>query len=293
MWRYAAESPVGTQRKSPVLPLGFQALHPSGVEPETFGSEVIGFSVRCVFYQCFCECFCPWQYTESIVSGAGWCTVGVWLVYGFAFVGGPVVQFSGLVWPDEKRVSEPPAHLIFGVASRRAAIMSAEFRAAVQRLQDWCNRNQVIPDDDLKAQAELSNLLAAVDAHIAELGLKVSQAVSGPAFGNLLKVPYHTSWTVHKNQRVSCKVLDVGHEWSIGLRSLVLQASSNSDDWSRPRSWRDWKSLLKLSDDGWRKLRASQPNRVMCAGSQNRGPWRLSRSLCREFGLRLEEFAGD
>ena len=25
--------------KSPVLPLGFRALHPSGVEPETFGSE--------------------------------------------------------------------------------------------------------------------------------------------------------------------------------------------------------------------------------------------------------------
>ncbi|MFN7868720.1 MAG: hypothetical protein ACK5TX_15085, partial [Planctomyces sp.] len=52
--------------------------------------------------------------------------------YEFAFVGGPVVQFSGLVWPDEKRVSEPPAHLIFGVASRRAAVMSVEFRAAVK-----------------------------------------------------------------------------------------------------------------------------------------------------------------
>jgi len=120
---------------------GFSATSPAGFEPATFGLGILSLPVRCVFYQCFYECFCPWWYTESIVSGAGGGTAG-----GTVAVR---IRFCGWACGTIQRAS---------LAGRKAGIRTAcpsHFRSRLSEVEPMAKRaptiypkpEPVTPDD--------------------------------------------------------------------------------------------------------------------------------------------------
>jgi hypothetical protein len=65
-------------------------------------------------------------------------------------------------------------------------------------------------------------------------------------------------------------------------------AEREADPWSRPMSKQDWTQANKLvlTTGMWRRITKIKDGRVQ-GGSSGRGPWKLRRSVCEEFGLQF------
>jgi hypothetical protein len=97
-----------------------------------------------------------------------------------------------------------------------------ELRRALVSLQRWVLQNMVIADSDLQSQVRLCELLTDCEAAATRAGIPLDE-ISGepPAFGDRLRIPYTVGVTVADGKRVSAKVLQAGHAWSLRIRALV------------------------------------------------------------------------
>lgn len=118
-------------------------------------------------------------------------------------------------------------------AADRALLTKAagELRGALVSLQKWVLQNMVIPDSDVALQRQLCELLTDCESAAMRAGIAVERMTEDvPAFGDRLRIPYTVGVTAVAGKRVSAKVLQVGHAWSLRVRALVKVCDSLMND---------------------------------------------------------------